>query len=112
MLDLRTDKLYEISFLKINFVLEKARTSTTIVQVQSNLIDRSGFNPLRTVSFAIAEVGSRQCLIEPAQKIFYKLRGTDFKTPVFKIYCPSTDETIPFTEISVQIKIRESDGWV
>ena len=109
--ELSPDKFYSINFLNIDFILREKINKKQIFELQTNLIERSGFNPMRTVGFFIPSIGSIGYSYSPTQKMYYKLSLTSFKSPVFIIRCPATGKIIDFEEISIQVEIRETNGW-
>ena len=109
--ELSPDKFYSINFLSINFILTKKVMTNNIFEIQSNLIERSGFNPMKTVTFFRVPVGSKHYSYEPTQKMYYKLSLTNFRAPVFILRCLATGDIIDFDEIAIQVEIRESNGW-
>ena len=109
--ELSPDKFYSVNFVNINLVFDKSLVKTKIYEIQTNLIDRSGFNPMRTVTFFCNPSGENVFTYSPTQKIFYKLSLSNFNAPLFIVRCIESGDIIDFRDISVQLEIRETNGW-
>ena len=109
--ELSPDKFYSANFVKISIVFKKPIESCKIHELQTNLIERSGFNPMRSVTFFCLSIGQKCITYIPTQKMYYKLSLSNLNAPVFNVRCIDTGEQIDVKEISVQLEIRETNGW-
>ena len=110
--ELSQNKFYSANFLKIIIVFKESIKSSTIFELQTNLIERSGFNPMRTVSFFSPSIGQNYLNYEPTQKMYYKLSLSNFNAPVFILRNTESSELIEIKEIAVQLEIKETNGWI
>ena len=109
--DLSSDKFYLVNFLNINIILKEENKNCKLFELETNLIERSGFNPMRTLTFFIIPIGHNFYSYLPPQKIYYKLSLSNLKSPIFVLREPSSGEIVPIRDISVQLELRETNGW-
>ena len=109
--ELSSDKFYIANFAKVNIIFPKNLEASKIYELQTNLIERSGFNPMRSVTFFSLAIGQNCYTYMPTQKIYYKMSLSNFKAPVFTVRCVETGDYIDIQEIAVQLDIRETNGW-
>ena len=80
-----------------------------IYKICSNLIDRENGNSERVLAYL--RLGRKSHILDftPTQKLWYKLRWSDFSELELTLHSIATDEKVYFSELACQFEIIEDE---
>ena len=112
--DANSDLQFRITHLYIAFdrmIFTKPISATSLLSLQSNLIDKSSFNPHQDLIFLPASDLSTSVHYTPTQFLKYKLRLRDLNDAEFVLHSESKDLIRRISFVSLQLEILPY-GWL
>ena len=100
------DPPYGVTVISFRCKIEEKFTDDEILVLRTNLIDSTGINPDRVVSYITGRKKTNFVSFVPPVPIMYKMNTTDLSDGVFELFKLGSNEELEMISGAITVRIR------